>query len=276
MNSPRFAFSTLGVPGMDLQTVLGLATTHGYQGVELRAHPEEPVHPGLDTGQRAAAAREFRDAGVVVSAVAGYPQVAAPGPDEPVLAEIRALARLAHDLGSGCVRVFPGGGTAPGEEADAAAVRRLAAAARETAPLGVRVLLETHDSHRRAADVARVLAAVREREPGSEAGAGPLWDLMHTWLGGESPAQSLAAFGAVPDYVQVKDIASAEDTTPLPLGAGVLPLRAALRALGGHRYGGWLCWEYEKRWYEEAAPLGPLLAAGRARLDTLLSAGTGD
>ncbi|QKW08808.1 TIM barrel protein [Streptomyces sp. NA04227] len=264
MSGPRYAFSTLGLPGRPLDEVLALATAHGYAGVELRAHPEEPVHPGLDSAQRASAARQFAAAGIAVSAVAGYAQVAEPGPDEPVLDDIRTLAGLAHDLGAGFVRVFPGGGDAPREEADAVAARRLAAAAVFTEPLGVRVLMETHDSHRRAADVARVLDAAG---PGT---AGPLWDVMHTWLGGETPTESLKAFGNVPDYVQVKDIASAEDTTPLPLGAGVLPLAECLSVLGGPDYEGWLCWEYEKRWYEKAAPLGPLLGAGRAHLAGLV------
>ncbi|WP_261988980.1 EamA family transporter [Streptomyces sp. wa22] len=61
-------------------------------------------------------------------------------------------------------------------------------------------------------------------------------------------------------YVQVKDIASAEDTTPLALGAGVLPLRECLDTLDQDS---WVCWEYEKRWYPEAAGLPELLAAGR-------------
>ncbi|MES4831091.1 TIM barrel protein, partial [Streptomyces anthocyanicus] len=122
----KLAFSTLGVPGLPLTDVLGLATTHGYHGVELRAHPEEPVHPGLGPDERAAVAAEFRAAGVEPLGLAGYARVAAPGDDEPVLAEIRGLLDLARDLGAPYVRVFPGGGTEQSaEEADATAARRL-------------------------------------------------------------------------------------------------------------------------------------------------------
>ncbi|NED82911.1 TIM barrel protein, partial [Streptomyces sp. SID11233] len=79
--------------------------------------------------------------------VAGYVKVAAPGDDEPYLTETRALLELAHDLGAGFVRVFPGGGTEQSEaEADALAERRLGLAAEHAAALGVRILLETHDS----------------------------------------------------------------------------------------------------------------------------------
>ncbi|EYT78109.1 xylose isomerase [Streptomyces sp. Tu 6176] len=263
----KLAFSTLGVPGLPVPEVLALAAAHGYDGVELRAHPEEPVHPGLSPARRAETAAQFAAAGVEVLAVAGYARVAAPGDDAPVLEEIRGLLRLAHDLGAGAVRVFPGADTAlPPEESDAVAARRLGAAAEDAAALGVRILLETHDSHRTGADAIRVLGPVGHRQVGA------LWDVMHTWLGGEQPSQTCAALAPHLGYVQVKDIASAEDTTPLPLGAGVLPLAGCVAALAGAGWDGWLCWEYEKRWYEAAAPLPGLLGPGREYLDRLLSA----
>ncbi|MEY9488471.1 sugar phosphate isomerase/epimerase [Streptomyces calvus] len=262
----KLAFSTLGVPGLPLTDVLALARTHGYHGVELRAHPEEPVHPGLTAAQRADAAAAFASAGVDVLGLAGYARVAAPGADEPVIAEIRALLDLARDLGAPFVRVFPGGGTGQSpEEADATAARRLGTAAEYAADLGVRILLETHDSHRTGADAMRVLGLVGHRHVGA------LWDVMHTWLGGEQPAESFAALSPHLGYVQVKDIASADDTTPLPLGAGVLPLSDCVEILSRHGWDGWLCWEYEKRWYADAAPLPDLLAPGREHLSRLLN-----
>ncbi|NED08335.1 sugar phosphate isomerase/epimerase, partial [Streptomyces sp. SID6648] len=77
----KLAFSTLGVPGMPLTDVLGLATAHGYHGVELRAHPEEPVHPGLGPDERAAVASQFKAAGIEPLGLAGYARVASPGDD---------------------------------------------------------------------------------------------------------------------------------------------------------------------------------------------------
>ncbi|SDK97248.1 sugar phosphate isomerase/epimerase family protein [Streptomyces indicus] len=262
----KFAFSTLGTPGLPVRDVLWLARTHGYQGVELRAHPEEPVHTGLGITERADVVAEFKEAGIEVLGIAGYARVAEPGEDTPVLTEIRALLELARDLGAPFIRVFPGGGTEQSaEEADATAERRLAAAAETAADLGVRILLETHDSHREATAVSRVLGTVGHRN------AGALWDVMHTWLGGEQPSTSFAALAPYLGYVQVKDIASAEDTTPLPLGAGVLPLADCVEELSRQGWDGWLCWEYEKRWYPQAAELPTLLTAGREHLCRLLN-----
>ncbi|MDK1476636.1 sugar phosphate isomerase/epimerase family protein [Streptomyces sp. 549] len=285
----RYAFSTLGVPGMPVRDVAELAADTGYHGVELRAHPEEPVHPALSGHERAAVAGEFGRVGVQVLAVAGYARVAAPGADAHVLHEIRELSRLARDLGAPYVRIFPGADLGTGEDrcwdvaevtdaaeatcagrrdaADRTAVRRLAAAAREAAGTGVRVLLETHDSHRTGASTARILGAV------AHPGAGALWDVLHTWLGGESPAATHAALAPYPGYTQVKDVASAVDLTPLPLGAGVLPLAACVafaKESSGMRGADWLCWEYERRWYGHAADLPALLAPGRAHLETLV------
>ncbi|MFC8129619.1 sugar phosphate isomerase/epimerase family protein [Streptomyces sp. NPDC057302] len=263
----KLAFSTLGVPGLPIADVLNLATTHGYQGIELRAHPEEPVHPGIGLTERADVAAQFKTAGIEILAISGYARVAEPGDDEPVLDDIRSLLTLARDLGAPFIRVFPGGGTEQSaQEADATAARRLGTAAEYAADFGVRILLETHDSHRTGAAATRVLGTVGHRH------AGALWDVMHTWLGGESPAESLAALSPYLGYVQVKDIASTEDTTPLGLGEGVLPLAECVDALlGGEYRDGWLCWEYEKRWYEKAEPLPELLGPGRDFLSRLLN-----
>ncbi|WP_369169532.1 sugar phosphate isomerase/epimerase family protein [Streptomyces sp. R28] len=262
----KLAFSTLGVPGLPLPDVLRLATAHGYHGVELRTHPEEPVHTGLDAAQRADVVGDFKAAGIELLGLAGYARVAAPGDDGPVIEEIRTLLDLAHDLGAGFVRVFPGADPEQSRQsADAIAARRLGTAAEYAADMGVRILLETHDSHRTGADAIRVLGLVGHRHVGS------LWDVMHTWLGGEQPSESYAALSPYLGYVQVKDIASADDTTPLPLGTGVLPLAECVEVLSRHGWDGWLCWEYEKRWYEAAAPLDGLLDAGREHLSRLLN-----
>jgi sugar phosphate isomerase/epimerase len=250
---------------MPVAQVIGLATDHGYHGVELRASPEEPVHTGLSAGERARIAEQFGKAGIAILAVAAYPKVAEAGDDGPVLDEIAAALRLAAELGAPHVRVFPGGGGLPQEEADALAARRLAAAAEVAQDLGVRILLETHDSHRGGADVARVLGLVGHHATGA------IWDVMHTWLAGEQPSTTYPALAPYLGYVQVKDIASATDTVPLPLGAGVLPLAETVEVLSRADWDGWLCWEYEKRWYPGAAGLPGLLGPAREHLTRLLS-----
>lgn len=257
----KFAFSTLGVPGMPVPDVVALAADTGYQGVELRADPEEPVHPGIGAQERAAVVGEFDRAGIEILTVCGYVGVGAAGDDAPVYAEIDGLLRLARDVGASNVRVFPGGGDQDPAVAEATAARRLGAAAETAAGLGVRILLETHDSHRSGAAVSRILGPVGHKN------AGAIWDVVGPWLDGETPAAAHAALAPFLGYVQVKDVASAEDLSPLPLGAGVLPIAESLATLTEET---WLCWEYEKRWYPESADLPGLLVPGREHLLGLL------
>lgn len=258
----KFAFSTLGVPGMPVPDVVALAVDTGYQGVELRAHPEEPVHPGTGMRERAAVVAEFERAGVEILTVCGYTGVAAAGDDAPVYKELDELMWLAKDLGAPYVRVFAGAGDQDPDEAEATAARRLGTAAETAAELGVRILLETHDSHRTGAGVSRILGTVGHKHVGA------IWDVVHPWLDGESPAAAHAALAPFLGYVQVKDVASADDLAPLPLGAGVLPLSECLATLTEET---WLCWEYEKRWHPEAADLPGLLVPGREHLERLLA-----
>ncbi|WP_406631574.1 sugar phosphate isomerase/epimerase family protein [Amycolatopsis sp. WGS_07] len=247
----RLALSTLGLPGQPLIDVLRLASDHGWHGLELRCAPGEAVHVGMSAAQRRAAARACAASGLTPLAVAGYTGVAAPGPDEPILATLRDELRLAADLGAPHLRVFPRGGNTP--DADTRAVCRLRSVADEAQALGVRILLETHDSHARGTDAARVVRAVGRPE------VGVLWDVLHTVRSGESPAQSFAALAPHLGYLQVKDVASLTDLTPIALGAGVLPLKESLDLMPDQS---WAVWEYEAAWHPTAAPLPGLLAAG--------------
>ncbi|MFC4590206.1 sugar phosphate isomerase/epimerase family protein [Sphaerisporangium corydalis] len=278
----KLAFSTLGCPGWPLEQVASMAARTGWPGLELRSAPDEPVHRGLTAAGRRAARSAL--AGVTVLCVASYVKVAAPpgppgGPgvlgaglgnggagsgdeeveagDEEVVSALLAEAELARDLGAAAVRVFPGG-QGDGQD-DRRAVRRLRAVAPRL-PDGVEVWLETHDSHPRGRDVARVLAEVGS--PRVRA----IWDAAHPWLAGETVAETAAALAPWLAHVQVKDRASVADPTPVPLGDGVLPLRQVLAALRELGYGGWVSLEWEHKWHPSATSLEHALQAGRAWL----------
>lgn len=254
----RLAFSTLGCPGLPLAEVAALAARTGWTGLELRAADDEPVHAGLSDAQRRAARADL--AGITVLCIATYAQVASAGAaDDACIEEILAHAHLAADLGARAVRVFAGGDDA---QADARAAHRLRTAAAEL-PEGVEIWLETHDTHPRGRDVARILSAVDD--PRVRA----VWDIAHPWSHGEMPEQTATALGPRLAHLQLKDIASRADHTPVLLGDGVLPLREALKAAAGAGYDGWLSLEWERKWFPAAAPLEQALLAARAWLDVL-------
>lgn len=260
------AFSTLGCPGEPIRDVLTLARRTDWHGVELRVHAEEPVSVDLGREQRAAYRARFDEAGIVPLAVDSYARVAsAEVSDDDCVADVLHHVELATDLGASFVRVFPGGDDSP--DADERAVRRLRAIA-DRLPAGVTVVLETHDSHRAGADAARVLRQV------DRPGIGGVWDVMHTWLAGEAPAETARTLAPWLGYVQIKDVRRRDDLTPCFLGDGVVPLTEIVESLRVQEYDGWLSLEWERRWHPAAAPLPEALVRARAWLAREGIAGT--
>ncbi|GAA2359268.1 sugar phosphate isomerase/epimerase [Nonomuraea africana] len=258
----RLAVSTLGMPGEDLTSSISIAVEGACEGLELRLHPDTGVHAGLPAEERGAVRRQIADAGLSIAALAGYVGIC----DQKVedAAAIRALLadlRLAADLEAPGVRVFPRGAD------PLVGARRLRAVADEAAALGVRVFVETHDQMPTGAAVARLL-----EETGRPGVAVALWDLLHPWRNGEPPAETLAALAPHLAYVQVKDAVSATDTTPVPMGAGAVPLEEAGELLRSHGYDGWVSLEWERTWYPQVAPVAEILPGAAAWVRRFASA----
>ncbi|SEG35367.1 Sugar phosphate isomerase/epimerase [Nonomuraea solani] len=244
----KLAVSTLGMPGEGLDRAIEIAAGHGCQGLELRLHPDTGVHAGLGPEERRSVRERVEQAGLEISALAGYVGICEPGPDEPVIEALLADLRLAADLGAPGVRVFPRG------DDPAVGARRLKAISGPAGDLGRRVLVETHDSMATCAAVAGLLTEADRPET-----TGAIWDLLHPWRHGESPERSLAALGPHLTYVQVKDAVSAQDTTPVPMGTGSVPLEEAGELLRAAGYDGWVSLEWERTWYPQVAPVEEIL-----------------
>ncbi|MDF5752657.1 sugar phosphate isomerase/epimerase family protein [Spongiactinospora sp. TRM90649] len=255
MTSPwPFAVSTLGMPGLGLDEVCRVAKNARCDGLELRAHPGTGVRAGMGHAALAKARGLLAWAGLTALSVAGYVKIAADAPDDEVLAALRADIGLAADLGARFLRVFPGGDGERDWEPAARRLRAVAPLARET---GVRVLIETHDSHPTGVAVRRILDATGEPET-----TGAIWDVLHTWRHGETPAATYAALHGHLGYVQIKD--AAPDLTPVPLGEGDVPLTEVRAALAEGGYDGWISLEWERAWHPEVAPVEEILPAARA------------
>lgn len=254
------AFSTLGCPGATIAEIRALALGSGWTTLELRVSDEEHVRIGLTPAQRAGVRQSFRDAGLRIACLASYVRVGqADSTDQECVDDLLRHLELAADLGAGGIRVFPGA-VAASPEADTLMSRRMSAVAQRFADAGVGLLLETHDSHRAGRDVARVLAAV------GHPAVGALWDILHTWLAGESAAETGRELGPWLRYVQIKNVAGRTDLAPVGLGAGVIPVADVLAVLDSLGYRGWLSLEWEKRWYPSADPLPMALAEAGAWL----------
>lgn len=214
----------------------------------------------------------------------------APSANDPVLADLLAAVELAADLSAGnakagspitgtpvvCaqLRVFPGAGlepcsegTAPSAEmaaADLLGASRLNAAAARARELGVRMLLETHDSHPRASDIMRILAHVDDDAP-----VKVIWDLMHPWRYDEAPVRTAELLADRLAYAQYKDGVRNPGTNTVSLtlpGEGELPLVemrdlvAEISAAHGTR-DPWISLEWERAWHPELPPVAEALAS---------------
>lgn len=285
-------------PGMDAAACSAVASELADAGLEVLALASyvrvcasaDGAAKGSDTGDASSVANVANvatvDAVEAVEAVddgdarAGHPA------NDPVLAELLAAVDLAAALSAGNahqgaqVRVFPGAGLEPcglGEEpsvamaaADLRAARRLNAAAGHARDRGVAILLETHDSHPRASDMARILAHVA-----AEAPVKVIWDLMHPWRHDEAPEQTAALLGEALAYAQYKDGLRTPGTHDVVLtlpGEGQLPLlrmnelASELAAIQGVS-DPWISLEWERAWHPELPPVAQALAA----LKTLLA-----
>jgi len=246
--------STLGAPGASLQRVLSWLQTAGVSGLELRLSQKEIVHPAMTARQQSDVAAAISDAGITVTGIASYVQVASAANDEMVIGALSSAMHLAAALGAPMVRVFPGAPAHPStysekprllepvDEVTARAVRRLDAVATLAEDLGVYPALETHDSHPRGADIAGILQRV-------DGPVGAVWDLMHPWRTGESLDETwrwLSPWlgrGAV----QVKDANLPADATPVLIGDGTLPVDEFAGLLTANGYDGPICLEWEKK-----------------------------
>ncbi|MDN6300620.1 MAG: sugar phosphate isomerase/epimerase, partial [Micrococcaceae bacterium] len=253
----QLSFSTLGCPDADVDEVLALAVEHGATGVELRMHEGGIISASMDDAERGKVKTAFADAGITILAVGSYVKICAPGKDIDVFRELEAALRLAADIGAKAVRVFPGAGLDSTSEDDREeafeleenAVRRLTAAEGPAAMHGVQLLLETHDSHPRGVDAARILFPL-----GPQGAVRTIWDVLHPWKRGEEPEATVKALAGRIEYLQLKDArrGSTADAPILTLpGEGDIPLEKMLRLYGEQAPTGvdpWVSLEWEKAW----------------------------
>ncbi|MDX2968917.1 TIM barrel protein [Kribbella solani] len=253
----RLGFATLGCPGAPLDDVVELAQSNNFTGLELRAAPEEFTHVGLTAAERRTLRTRIEDAGLEIFAISSYVRLCAVE-EQPLEAHLE----LAADLGARGVRVFPGDdpGTSP---ADAPSPGELRALDRVTSvPKDVPILLETHDSHSTARQVAAFCAVLDTDAPGHPVKA--LWDSSHTWSHGEALAESYALLRPWLEIVQFKQADSRQEYRPVALDAGDFPIRELVHVLDGTDYP--LSLEWELKWHPQLPALAEALPAVHAWL----------
>jgi sugar phosphate isomerase/epimerase len=239
------AFSTLGCPSWDLDRILTAAGEYGYDAVELRGYLDSmdlPLAEPFTPERRAETRKRFADAGIEVCCVSSSGVVAKGNIDH-----VRSHAELARDLACPLVRVFGGAldESVPREEAFARAVRNLQSFGDTAREMGVRVVLETHDSFSTGKAVAELIAAADHPTVLS------LWDLHHPVRQGEPIEETHRYLAPTLGHVHIKDSRPGGEYC-MP-GEGDIPLFPMLDLILAGGYQGVISLEWEKRWHPEIA-----------------------
>jgi sugar phosphate isomerase/epimerase len=254
----KTSFTTLGCPAWDLDTIISQGSTMGFDGVDFRGLQDEidiTQLPAFTTDIEQTKTR-FADAGLHVCGISSSLKVCDDGAMEKNVEEAKRTIPVAAALGTETIRVFGGG------DPERHSKEQMADIGQQTM---MRVLdldgagqfkwvFETHDHWIQSADCKLLLERVTVAEFGA------LWDMGHTSrVGGEDPADSLAALGDRVYYLHVKDAiddASHEHAMKdgwryVPPGTGELPIGRALELLKQRGYDGYAMFEHEKRWHAE-------------------------
>jgi len=257
----RLSFSTLACPDWTMSQILAMATSAGYDGIELRFVEGEDSLWRLPVFQGAAlisVKHSLADRGLAICCVDTSCHFDSPDAVERErwIGEGQRMSDLAGELGAPGLRVFADtfrGGS--DREATlgwiADSIRQLAEIA---APKGIEVWLETHGDFASARETAAILA----RSSAPKAGA--VWDPINCFVATrERPVDGAAALGSAIRHVHIKDIRRKggegdENSWQYVLsGQGEFPLQELQSTLKNLAYDRFLSFEWEKKWHPELA-----------------------
>ena len=263
----KHAFTTLGCPDWDLETVIERASRYGYDGIDFRglgphrrdAETGRYVECQLDittdprfTTELARTRDAIRTAGLEVAGLSSSARFAHLSPSDQghMLDEAKRYIALAAELGCGIVRVFGGSFGKQGLDL-AAATDNLVAALSALAPVArdanVVIAVETHDEWIDSAKIRPVFERV------DSPSVGALWDVHHPYrVGGEAPSRTWELIGQWVVYTHVKDsVVEGEGHRYCHTGEGTIPLAEIVGVLARGGYDGYLTYEWEKIWHPD-------------------------
>lgn len=247
----KISYTTLSVQEKTLEDAVSLAEDWGLDGIELRGRESVHISPENSFAYVENARRLIRNAGLEIPCLTAYTKFYQPD-EASSLAQAEQLLpmiHLAEYLGAATVRTFmgeiPSGMTR--ERADEIARAGLNHVAERMGNSPVRVVIETHDSVKDGASLARLLNGVPRQ-------IGVLLDIIHPWDMGESIQETWKLVGDRITHVHLKDITA---TVPggriyCALGDGLLKVEESVRYLLDQGYDGLfsLEWEASAKGYE--------------------------
>ncbi|MGI6212940.1 MAG: sugar phosphate isomerase/epimerase family protein [Christensenellales bacterium] len=244
------AFSTIGCPNWDMDSVLSTAKDFGYDGIEIRGIEGETFAPAIKVFGKEKieeTVAKINRLGLEISCLTSTVCVAHHGLRDEALSHGKAYIDLAQKLGCKYVRVMPTGvaykdGGDIGLAKDLYLMLALYGEAK-----GVTPIMETNGMFVDTQALRRFMDSVASDN------IGVLWDINHPYrYNSESIADTVANIGKYIKYVHFKDSSIKNGRVKYELiGRGDLPLSDCVNELKKIGYDGYLSLEWVKLWEKD-------------------------
>ncbi|WP_062104505.1 sugar phosphate isomerase/epimerase family protein [Bacillus niameyensis] len=249
----KLAFTTLGCPNWNMETIISKAVECGYDGVDFRGYLGEMEIYKLPefSSELEKTKKQFEEASLEIPCFSSSVRLFTNSEAEldNYLAELREYGRLCREFNTPYVRVFGGGiGETSREEAIQIVKHNLNQLLKVAEEYNVTLLLETHDSWTNCEYVRDVLHLTDSNY------LQVLWDVHHPYrMVGENPETTWNVLGERIKYTHWKDSYLKEGTPrgyQLCLtGEGDIPLKQIYQLLEEKKYDGYYTLEWEKVWW---------------------------
>jgi len=255
-SAPKLSFSTLGCPDWSWQQILDFASSHGYQGIEIRGLQRElnlaRTPQFADKKSIAATRASLKDKNlslVVLGASAGMHHRDKKD-RQAAMDEAKRFIDIAELAGCPQVRVFPD--KLPKEFSKESTLEIISSALSSLGNYArgskVHIVMETHGDLVWADDLVKVMQNVSAPDS-----VGLVWDISNMWsVTGEPPAAVFPKLEKWIRHTHLKDLKKIGDQHQYTLlGQGEVPVFAAVDLLTASGYKGFFSFEWEKLWHPE-------------------------
>jgi len=249
----RLAFSTLGCPDWDFETIVKQAKEMGYSAIELRGIKDElriEALPIFINGQYKETNKVLEENNLFISNAGTSVMFHNADGYDAALTEGRTAIDMCYLTGIPAIRVF-GDSIPPGETVEAVnkriieGVRELCKYSDEKTEGKIQIWLEVHGDY----NTPQMLSPVVDKLTDCP-GFGMLWDIQHSYKAGTPPAEFYNEYKSIIRHVHFKDCIF-EDGKPIEKlpGDGVIPIKEHYEILESGGYKGIYSLEWEKRWH---------------------------
>lgn len=251
----KLAFTTLGCPNWDLDTIIAKAVEYGYDGVDFRGYLNElDIYKTPEFSTYIEDTRQkFQDASLKIPCFSSSVRLFTISEQdlENHLNELEQYAKLCRYFNTPYIRVFGGGiGEVDRTTAINIAIKNLQKMLKIAKDYNVELLIETHDDWTESKSIAAIINKVRSDH------LSVLWDVHHPYRTvQEDPVDTLEKLAPWIHYTHWKDSYIKEDTERgyqlCLMGEGDVPLQQIYHLLSEKGYNGYLTLEWEKKWCPE-------------------------